>query len=209
MERFKIKHNFSTPYHPQTNGLVERFNRTLCEALAKTAEETTEWDLYIPPVLFAYRTSKQASTKVEPFFLVYGRPPKLPIDQLVDEEPLALNNRIEQLIDDLPHVREEARLQINKSQQKQKQLHDNKLRKVSSFKIGDKVLYFNAAKEKSWSGKLDPKWKGPYYIHQVLLNGSYKLRNMNGRVLVTPANGTLLKLYNDRQNWEPIVVIEN
>ena len=35
MEKFEIKHNFSTPYHPQINGLVERFNRTLCESLAK------------------------------------------------------------------------------------------------------------------------------------------------------------------------------
>ena len=35
MEEFQIKHNFSTPYHPKTNGLIERFNKTLCESLAK------------------------------------------------------------------------------------------------------------------------------------------------------------------------------
>src|SRR6266498_1529710 len=38
-EKFRIKHRLSTPYHPQTNGLVERFNQTLCEKLAKMAEE--------------------------------------------------------------------------------------------------------------------------------------------------------------------------
>src|SRR6202034_1271407 len=77
MDRFRIKHLFSTPYHPQTNGLVERFNRTLCESLAKLVEQTNEWDLYIAPALFAYRTSKHSITKIEPFFLVYGRNAKL------------------------------------------------------------------------------------------------------------------------------------
>ena len=53
MHKFRIKHLFSTPYHPQTNELVERFNRTLCESLAKLGE-TDDWDKNIAPVLFAY-----------------------------------------------------------------------------------------------------------------------------------------------------------
>ena len=40
MEKFRIKHRLSSPYHPQTNGLVERFNQTLCKKLAKLSEET-------------------------------------------------------------------------------------------------------------------------------------------------------------------------
>jgi hypothetical protein len=42
------------------------------------------------------------------------------------------------------------------------------------FKIGDKVLYYNTAKKKQWSGKLEEKWKGLYYIHLVIINGFYK-----------------------------------
>ena len=68
-------------------------------------------------------------------------------------------------------------------------------------------MYYDAAKDKQWSGKLNPKWKGPYYIHQILLNGSYKLRELDGKVLRTPANGNLLKPYHDRLNWEPQIVI--
>jgi transposase InsO family protein len=42
LDNFQITHNFSTPYHPQTNGLVERFNRTLCESLAKLSTNTNK-----------------------------------------------------------------------------------------------------------------------------------------------------------------------
>ena len=46
-EKFRIKHSLSSPYHPQTNGLVERFNQTLCEGIAKVAENIDDWDEYI------------------------------------------------------------------------------------------------------------------------------------------------------------------
>jgi transposase InsO family protein len=80
MGKFTINHFLSTPYHPQTNGLVEQFNRTLCESLAKLSLINNDWDLYIAPTLFAYRTTKHSTTKIEPFFLVYGRSARLPVD---------------------------------------------------------------------------------------------------------------------------------
>src|SRR6266498_3205027 len=46
-EKFRIKHRLSLSYQPQTNGLVERFNQTLCEKLARITEETTMWDEFI------------------------------------------------------------------------------------------------------------------------------------------------------------------
>ena len=71
----------TTSYHPQTDGLVERFNRTLTSMLAKTVEKSgANWDEKLLYVLFAYRVSVQESTKESPFFLMYGRDPRLPTD---------------------------------------------------------------------------------------------------------------------------------
>ena len=80
-------------------------------------------------------------------------------------------------------------------------------KRIINSKLEKKVLYYNAAKEKQWTGKLEEKWKGPYYIHQIMLNGSYKIKETNGKVLKTPVNGELLKEYKSREEFIPYVVV--
>ncbi len=54
------------------NGLVKRFNQTLCEKLAKVANENDNWDEFIKPTLIAYCTTKHFTTGIIPFVLIYG-----------------------------------------------------------------------------------------------------------------------------------------
>jgi transposase InsO family protein len=76
-----IKKINTSAYHPQTDGLVERFNRTLTDMLAKTVDQSgRDWDKRIPYVLYAYRTSLQKSTRESPFYLLYGRDARLPTE---------------------------------------------------------------------------------------------------------------------------------
>ncbi len=66
---------------------------------------------------------------------------------------------------------------------------------------------YDAAKAKQLSGKLEEKWKGSYFIHDKLLNGSYKLKDLKGNIFKTPVNGKILKRYHDRQNYVPYITI--
>ena len=71
-------------YHPQTDGLVEKFNSTLISMIAKCCEKSKDWDKQLPYLLFAYRANVQDSTRDSPFFLLYGRDPRMPSDSALN-----------------------------------------------------------------------------------------------------------------------------
>ena len=76
-------------YHPQSNSLVERFNRTLCSSLAKYIQVIEEdWDKFLLSVLFAYQTMRHNTIKFELFSLVYKRSAITLLDLLLEEDSL-------------------------------------------------------------------------------------------------------------------------
>ncbi|GFN79145.1 gypsy retrotransposon integrase 1 [Plakobranchus ocellatus] len=80
-----IKHFVSTPYHLQTNGIVERFHSTLKSMIRKLSHESpSEWCRFVPAALFAYRGQVHSSTGFSPFFLLFGRAPRGPRQILSD-----------------------------------------------------------------------------------------------------------------------------
>ena len=74
LEAFGIKKSRMTAYHPEGDGMVERFNRTLLQLLRSYTEQQAEWERYLPFVLFAYHTAVHTSTGVSPFEMMFGRP---------------------------------------------------------------------------------------------------------------------------------------
>lgn len=85
----------TTPYHPQTDGMVERFNQTLKAMLRKFVSEMgSDWDYWLPYLLFACREVPQSSTGYSPFELLYGRQVRGPLDVL--KETWEGDNPVEQ-----------------------------------------------------------------------------------------------------------------
>ena len=73
LKKLDVKHLKTSPYHLQSNGMIERFHGVLKQMLRKTGDQDAQWDICLPFVLFAYRETPHSSTGFTPFELMFGR----------------------------------------------------------------------------------------------------------------------------------------
>ena len=119
----------TTPYHPQTDGVVKRCNQTLKRMLRKVVnEDGNNWDKLIPYILYAYQQVPQASTGFSPFELVYGRDLRRPLDVLKDgwtntegKEDDELNY-VQRVYDTLKAAKDLVQTNMEKAQKKNRKL---------------------------------------------------------------------------------------
>ena len=179
----QIKPIRTTPYHPQTDGLVERFNGTLKAMLKKTAaEEGKDWDRLLPYLLFAYREVPQASTGFSPFELVYGRNVRGPLDILKESwvakprSPESVVSYVLMIQERLQKLRDIVRENLENAQATQKQWYDRNARH-REFKPGDQVLILLPTS----NNKLLAEWRGPYPIMRKVSDVNYEVKLTDGR----------------------------
>ena len=171
----------TTPYHPQSDGMVERFNRTLAAQLSLFINENqTDWDEHLSTVLLAYRTAVHKSTGQTPAKLMMGHELRLPVD-LIFGRPLDGNTEMgtdygKILSDSLERAHQFARNQLFKSGHKMKVRYDVDASN-SQFEKGDNVWLYTPQKKKGLSPKLQRYWKGPYSVVKRINDLVYKIQS--------------------------------
>lgn len=152
-------------YHPQTDGLVEKFNATFISMIAKSTPDGAEWDTRLPYVLFAYRASMQESTKESPFFLLYGRDPCIPTSTVLTYQrspyTIDINDYKSELMTHLSQAWKLAQENIKVAQSHQKMQYDKKARDVP-LKVGDRVMVLMPAEATGEKRKLARPFHGPF-----------------------------------------------
>ncbi|GKD79955.1 reverse transcriptase domain-containing protein [Tanacetum coccineum] len=190
---------FASVEHPQANGFVERANKSLGEGVkARLDERSKDWSDEIPHVLWAHRTMIKSSDGDTSFSLTYGTEAIIPveigmptlrtteIDMVQNDEALEIN------LDLLEERTEQVAIREARSKAKMEKYYNSKVRNTS-FKPGDLVYQNNDASHAKDSGKLSPKWEGPYEVTKALGNRAYKLRGRNGKLLPRTWNVRNLK----------------
>nr|GFA26141.1 reverse transcriptase domain-containing protein [Tanacetum cinerariifolium] len=179
-DKLNITQHFASVKHPQSNGLVERVNRSLGEGIkARLGEGNKNWVEELPHVFWAHRTMIKSSHGDTPFSLTYGTEAVIPaemVDVVNNDEELRLN------LDLLEERRELAAMSEARSKSKMMKYYNSRVHGVA-FKPGDFVYRSNDASHAVAGGKLGPKWEGPYEVTHALGNGAYKLQSMDGMTL--------------------------
>ena len=158
MAALGVTKSHTTAYHPQGDSMVERLNRSLLQMLRAYVGTQSDWEKYLPLILYAYRTAVHSSTGISPFQLMFGRPLQRPLfpSNFVYETSYShqLHSKLSQLYDLVEAHSVEA-------SHHQQQLY-NQHAQPRSFEVGDHVWL-----DSPTAGKLDPKWEGGWVVQTV------------------------------------------
>ena len=163
-----IEKTRTTPYHPQGNGQTERFNRTLLGMLGTLdGDKKNDWPEYVAPLVHAYNCTKHSSTGYSPYFLMFGRCPRLPIDVLLgtnisNREVQPYSAYAENLRARLHHAHELASQNAHKKPEDNRRLYNAKSH-PGGILPGDSVLVRNLSSR--GKNKLKDRWEdSPYQV---------------------------------------------
>ena len=175
MELLEVKQLRTSPYHPQTDGMLERFHSTLKRMLQKRGEIGKDWDEFLPYACFAYRDAVHSATGYSPFQLLFGRDVRGPLSllrsQLIGETTGSrlVVDFMERMKNRLHLAWKTAKENDEEAKRKSKNYQDKKAcRRI--FNCGDQVLVFEPGED-----KFSPLWHGPYTVEERVNDLTYRI----------------------------------
>ena len=196
-----VKKLHTTPYHPQGNGQCERFNSTLCNMLGTLSEkEKSDWKSYLGCMTHAYNCTKHASTTYSPYFLMFGRHSRLPIDV---EFGLPKHNcgdnssksrYVQKLRRRLNYAFKKASKYSDQQAQKYKSSYD---KSIKGPQLQEKDIVLVKVVAHKGRHKLQDKWEPEVYVvieQPIAGTPVYKVQPVNGGNIRTLHRNLLLPL---------------
>ena len=175
-----IKKTHTMPFRPQSNGIVERMNKTIGSLIsAFISENQKTWDKDLSILMMAYRSTPHETSGLTPTELMLGRQISMPIDIQVglppESEPQEEIQYLVNLRDRLEDAYAIARENLKVGAERQKRYYDLKA-ETEKFQPGDLVWLLNQSRRKGKCPKLQKKWLGPMLIETRINDVTYKLR---------------------------------
>ena len=177
-----VKKTRTTPLHPQSDGLVERLNRTLLQYLAMfVSEHQRDWDEWIPMFLLAYRSARHEATQLTPAMILYGQELRLPLQLWrglppeVEQEEDVEQGYSEWIREKMTKIHEFVRRRLDVYSSKMKSWYDNRVHAVE-FQPGERVWLFQPRRVKGKCPKLQADWEGPYTVVDRINDVVYRIQ---------------------------------
>ena len=173
LDMLSVTHNFSTAYHPQSQGAVERFHGQLNDSLAiLSKQKPANWHEFLPTIAFTHNTAPIAGfNEFTPFFLIHGFTPRFPFDSVT--ATITSSTPINEYAKNLASSLHQAHSLV-KQIQEDKQIAQSDKRaashEVHTFALGSLVLLRRQAANVSTddnvsiSARLLPRWDGPFVV---------------------------------------------
>ena len=190
----KIHKLQTSSYHPQANGICERMHKLLIDMLSHfVRKDARNWDDYVPYAVMAYRAMPHCSTKCSPYYLVFGRDMRLPIED--DWRPKVTKPCIEGDYEEhvktlalrLREANEAAGKHSKQSHLSSKEYYDRRTR-LEQFRKGDLVYLYDPAYKRGKSRKFEYQYKGTYEVEAKVSPLIYRIRKGDGSLVVVHLN---------------------
>ena len=194
-----IQSSNTTPYHPMGDGQVERYNRTLLNMLKAIPEnEKNKWKDHLSKLCFAYNSTVHKSTGFTPFFLMFGRESRLPIDGVFPFPEVGSRSESYGSFVNTWTARMKEAYVIAGKHSKQSGVSNktryDKTAKCNEIVVGDRVLLKNM--KKTGTGKLASFWEQKVYVVLKVWDVVFTIREYDGTKEKT-VHRNLLKLVNE------------